>query len=493
VDRSDLAARIAHAGVRLAVVLLAPLAVALLRLLPPLQLTADGAPVWLATAVAGVASGILALATVLALARGLRDGHAASLGDAAGLGALAAGLAVAALHALEVVAEFPDRGLATAAIIGGALLLVPRALPAAAFRGWAARVAAGVLVFMGVEAALAGAIFLAASADAGPWLFAGASALAAASALQARSTSLGLLAGGLAALAATRTGSMDTIAALIPLGAAGFGIAWTSAVQLLTWRADGIAADELAAGPPPLLPWPASRDPSAPEEEESTRLARELRGTIEELLETRRTIELQRVEIARAATTDPLTGVATRRSILERLRVEAAEARRYTHPLALLLLDVDGFARLNHEHGLAVGDAVLRELALRMRLRIRAADALGRAGGDSFLAILPHTDERGAAAFAEALRRRLTTRPVSSEAGELTVGVSIGVAFVRPGMTLSDEELLVAADEALASAKAAGGNRIAFDRLHGLARLENRRTESEPVEEVDKADAGDTR
>jgi len=166
--------------------------------------------------------------------------------------------------------------------------------------------------------------------------------------------------------------------------------------------------------------------------------------------------------------------------------VEAAEARRYTHPLAVLLLNVDGFAQINHDHGLEVGDAVLRELALRLRLRMRAADALGRAGGDSFLAILPHTDERGATVFADALQRRLTTRPVSSAAGDISVRVSIGVAFVRPGMTLSDEELLVAVDEALASAKAAGGNRIAFDRLHGLARLEERRA-PEPGE-VDGSD-----
>ncbi|MGH2456919.1 MAG: GGDEF domain-containing protein, partial [Candidatus Limnocylindria bacterium] len=213
-------------------------------------------------------------------------------------------------------------------------------------------------------------------------------------------------------------------------------------------------------------------------DDESTRLARELRGTIEELLQARRTVELQRVEIGRAATVDPLTGVATRRAVLERLAIEAAEARRYTHPVAIVLVDVDGFGQLNHQHGLAVGDAVLRELALRMRLRIRAADALGRLGGDSFLAILPHTDERGAAVFADALRRRLTGRSVETEAGELAVAVSIGVAFIRPGMDLSEEELLTAADEALASARAAGGNRIAFDRAHGLIRLEEHRADS---------------
>ena len=167
--------------------------------------------------------------------------------------------------------------------------------------------------------------------------------------------------------------------------------------------------------------------------------------------------------------------MSSRRLILERLGIEAAEAHRYAHPVAVLLLDVDGFAALNHRHGLSVGDAVLRELALRLRLRMRAADALGRIGGDSFVAILPHTDERGAAVFADALRRRLITRPLMTDAGEITVSVSIGVAFTRPGVDLDPEALLAAADEALASARAAGGNRIAFDRSHGLVRLEERR------------------
>jgi diguanylate cyclase (GGDEF)-like protein len=474
VDRSELATRIALVGVRLAAVLLAPLAVTALRLFPPLELAASAAPSWLSVVVAGGAAIALGLATALVVARGLLGGRASNLGDAAGLGALSVGVAVAGLRALSAPADFPDGGLATAAIAGGALVFVARLLPAAPLRGWAFLVGGGVVVFMVVEAALAGAIFVAAPPDVGPWLFVAAAGLVTAAALTARSTAMGLMASGLAGLALSRPGALDAAAPLLAMAASGLAVAWTRAGRID--RGEGPA--ELTAAPVPLLPWPMSRD-SETGDDESTRLARELRGTIEELLEARQTLELQRAKITRASTVDPLTGVATRRHILERLRTEAAEARRYTHPLALLLVDVDGFARLNHEHGLPIGDAVLRELALRMRLRVRAADALGRSGGDSFLAILPHTDERGAAVFADALRRRLTTRPVSTEAGEINVSISIGVAFMRPGITLSDEELLVAADEALASAKAAGGNRIAFDRLHGLARLEDRREDSE--------------
>jgi diguanylate cyclase (GGDEF)-like protein len=492
VDRSEFAVGIARAGVRLAVVLLAPVAVAVLQLFAPLELSAEGAAAWLSVGVAGIAAAAMGVATAVALVRGLRAGDAARLAGAAGLGALAVGVAVTALRALSTPAAFPNPGLAVAALIGAALLLGGRLLPDAPLRVRGARAASAVVVFAAIEVALWGAIFLDLPEQVGPWLYAGAAALAAAAALLGRSAGEGLLAGGLAAFAIPRPGTVDAVAPLAAFAVSGLTLAWGAAGKIDRRLAPPTGGEAAGEPPPPLLPWPLQprAASAATPDEEASRLARELRGTIEELLETRRTIELQRAEIARAASTDALTGVATRRVILERLRTEAAEARRYTHPLAVLLLDVDGFEAINHDHGLEVGDAVLRELALRLRLRMRAADALGRAGGDSFLAILPHTDERGATVFAEALMRRLSTRPVSSAAGDITVRVSIGVAFVRPGMTMSDEELLVAVDEALASAKAAGGNRIAFDRLHGLARLDERRESAPGADDDGDVEAG---
>jgi len=222
---------------------------------------------------------------------------------------------------------------------------------------------------------------------------------------------------------------------------------------------------------------------------ESERLGRELRGTIEELLQARRTIELQRQEIERAATIDALTGVASRTSIIERLRIEVAQARRYLHPVAIALIDLDGFAELNRIHGAAGGDAVLREVALRMRLRVREADELGRIGSDAFLAVLPHTEEGGAATFADAIQHRLALRPVAVGDAELRVTASVGVAIMRAGENLDVDGLLARATEALASAKRAGGDRIAIDRLHGLARLEDHRA-SDPQTE-DSADDAD--
>ncbi|MDQ2673376.1 MAG: sensor domain-containing diguanylate cyclase, partial [Chloroflexota bacterium] len=225
------------------------------------------------------------------------------------------------------------------------------------------------------------------------------------------------------------------------------------------------------------------RDRAASPEVE--RLGRELRGTIEELLQARRTVDLQRQELERASTIDALTGVTSRAAILDRLRTEVAQARRYQHPVAVVLLDLDGFAAINHAHGTTGGDTVLREVALRIRLRVREADELGRVGSDAFLAVLPHTEESGAATFADALQHRLGLRPITVGDRQITPTASVGVAVMRPGDNVDVDELLARADEALASAKRAGGNRIALDRLHGLARLEDRHDTGRP----DRTDA----
>ena len=220
------------------------------------------------------------------------------------------------------------------------------------------------------------------------------------------------------------------------------------------------------------------RSAAAADQEE--RLGRELRGTVEELLQARRTVELQRAELERAASIDSLTGVASRAMILERLAVEVAEARRYHHPVAVVLLDVDRFAEVNAAHGTAGGDAVLREVALRMRLRVRRADSLGRADGDAFLAVLPHGDDVAATTFAEALRRRVAGRPIVVGGSELTITLSAGVAVMRPGEDIDGDALLDRAERALARTREAGADGVAVEPPHGLVRLDDRRGAGAP-------------
>lgn len=458
----------------LGAVIAAPAAVALLRLFPAIVPERYGAG-WLLPVAGGAAALALAAGMLLSMERGLRRGSAPDLLRSVALGVIAAGLAVASLRPVGpgAAGAFPDGGMAATALAGAALLLVAQlggeSVPLPSNRP----AALWLLAFGVVEAALAAAVLLPPAADAWPWFAALAAVVVAAGAVPGPWVAAGLTAAGLVALAAGRLGTLDAVPGLAALAAGGLAYGLQGGLAAAD---DARPAEAEQAGDGGAAE--AERRAFAAEEELS-RLARELRGTLEELLHARRTIELQRQEIAQAAAIDALTGVATRRAILDRLRTEAAEARRYQHPFALVLLDLDGFAGLNRESGMHIGDAVLREVALRLRLRVRAADALGRVGADSFLAILPHTDETGAATFADALRRLLTGRPIETEQGELGIAVSIGVAFMRAGMSLTDEELLASAEEALASARAAGGNRIAFDRAHGLVRLEERRADRE--------------
>lgn len=462
----------------LGAMLTAPLAVAALRLFDPLELAGSAAG-WLPSVTSAIVALLCAGVMLQAVTRGLRSSSPVLLLRAGAAGSLATGLAIAAGRGVSDPATFPDPALSVGAAVAGALLAGAALVPARMPDDYRWATGSMALLFAGLELVLAAALLLPPSRDVAAWLFVAGAGMAAVATASGPWLAAGLASAGMVALAASRPGALEALAGLASLAAA---------AAALSLRHDGPIREAVAA--PPGEPWRAasprqpaplplaapSASPSEPSrDEEATRLARELRGTIAELLQVRRTVALQRDEILRLETVDALTGVASRRAILDRLASEAAEARRYPHPLAVLLLDVDGFTSINREHGMGVGDEVLREVALRLRLRTRVADALGRAGADSFLLLLPHTDEAGVVAFADALLRRLLSRPVDTYDGELRVAVSIGVAFMRPGMALTDDELLAEADLALASARAAGGNRVAFDRRHGLLRLDDRR------------------
>jgi diguanylate cyclase (GGDEF)-like protein len=472
------------------------LALGVLRLLPPLAL--DGTPLlaWLAPIGAGIVAMAAASAMLVALIEGLRSGSAASFVNAAGKGVLAATYAVEAFAGPASAGAVPSGASAIGGALAGVVLVTGAVLGVRRVRvaGPRGQVVVVIAVFALTELSL-GLVALGLSGgyrrpDETALRFLAAGLLALTAALVATHArhvlSAAFLSVGTFSLAVARTGSADVLVALVALLA---GMAVFVVVHLQLIAARPAAAADAAT---PLTATPINELPDAErraELDEARRLARELRGTIDELAQARRMIELQRVELERAATIDPLTGAASRRSVLERLRLEAAEARRYDHPLAILLLDVDRLGAINGQHGVEVGDAVLREVALRMRLRIREADFLGRADGGGFLAILPHTDERGAAIFADTLRRRIAQRPFLVDGGPLEVRVSIGVAIVRPGTTLTDDEVLSNADEALRSARAAGGDRVAFDRAHGLARIEERRHPEVPTDRPGQADS----
>lgn len=171
-------------------------------------------------------------------------------------------------------------------------------------------------------------------------------------------------------------------------------------------------------------------------------------------------------ELARQATTDELTGMRNRRSLLETARQEFARATRYGHSLSVLMLDIDDFKRINDAYGHDVGDKVLKAVADACRRELRDSDVLGRLGGEEFGVLLPNTGSGSAAVVAERLRARIDALRLGGDwGGDIMPKVSVGVAGMEGASRI--EAVLKRADQAMYAAKAAGRNRVYLAEEHG--------------------------
>jgi two-component system cell cycle response regulator len=160
-------------------------------------------------------------------------------------------------------------------------------------------------------------------------------------------------------------------------------------------------------------------------------------------------------EAQRLSVTDALTGLGNYRSFQQILGREIERAARFGRSLGLLMLDLDLFKAVNDVHGHQVGNAVLAEVAERLRAEVREVDVVARYGGEEFAVILPESDGDGAGHTAERICGAMRARPFVVGELELSVTVSIGVAvFPRNAQTAG--ALVRAADEALYAAKGAG-------------------------------------
>jgi diguanylate cyclase (GGDEF)-like protein len=166
------------------------------------------------------------------------------------------------------------------------------------------------------------------------------------------------------------------------------------------------------------------------------------------LVGVRERLEDQRDVLRDFALSDPVTGIANRRSLLLRADYEIARHRRAQHSFALVMLDLDGFKQLNDRFGHAAGDDLLRDVATALSRAMRAQDTVARFGGDEFCILAPETDERGAASLTAKVAEAVRDVSVGMEA----VGGSVGVA-IFPDDGVSAPELMHAADLRLLDAK----------------------------------------
>jgi len=161
----------------------------------------------------------------------------------------------------------------------------------------------------------------------------------------------------------------------------------------------------------------------------------------------------QRLE--QAATHDPLTGALNRAGIEPHLESSLAGAQRRSHPMSIVLLDIDYFKKVNDSFGHALGDSVLIQLVEMFKRRLRKADSLARWGGEEFLILLPDTDAKGAFQLAEALRKAIEQATFKHQQ---PLTISLGIATANAGDSL--KSLVRRADDNLYAAKHGGRNQV---------------------------------
>lgn len=155
---------------------------------------------------------------------------------------------------------------------------------------------------------------------------------------------------------------------------------------------------------------------------------------------------------------DPLTGVGNRRHTEFRIENCLSEMRRLGTSCGLLFIDIDLFKRVNDIYGHPVGDRVLQMVADTLRLNLRAADYVGRWGGEEFLVLLDHVDQEGMVRIGEKLRRLVSQSQWEHADGIVQVTISIGATLARSDDTV--ESWVSRADRMLYSSKHNGRNRL---------------------------------
>jgi two-component system, cell cycle response regulator len=165
-----------------------------------------------------------------------------------------------------------------------------------------------------------------------------------------------------------------------------------------------------------------------------------------------------REQLRHQATHDVLTGLSNRRAIRDLLSLELARAARQRTPVGVVMVDIDHFKQVNDTYGHIAGDAVLSEVAARMRSQMRAYDSAGRYGGEEFLLILPGCDIQSAVVKADALRALIGGTPVLTQERPINIAASMGVAVYAEDSGFAPDDLIYQADTALYQAKRNGRN-----------------------------------
>jgi diguanylate cyclase (GGDEF)-like protein len=162
------------------------------------------------------------------------------------------------------------------------------------------------------------------------------------------------------------------------------------------------------------------------------------------------------------ARTDGLTGIANHRCFHETLAREISRSDRNKSDFSLILIDIDNFKAINDEHGHLAGDAVIKDLAMRIASVVRKADTFARQGGEEFSLILPDTSIQGSKTLAERVRTRIESEPLVFFTASIPYTISMGISVYSGNTPRTKDALIRDADEALYHSKQSGKNRVSI-------------------------------
>ncbi|HUB11909.1 MAG TPA: diguanylate cyclase [Acetobacteraceae bacterium] len=190
--------------------------------------------------------------------------------------------------------------------------------------------------------------------------------------------------------------------------------------------------------------------------DENARQAAVANQRLEHEIAERRQLE---VELRRLATTDALTGTLNRAQFLLLAGHGFERARQHDQAMAVLMLDIDYFKRINDSYGHFIGDEMLKHFVALLRGGMRNGDLLGRLGGEEFAVVLPETDSQAGFMVAERLRARVAATPLIH--GDHSIGITVSIGLATAGVDdRTIEQTLARADAMLYAAKANGRNQV---------------------------------
>lgn len=183
-----------------------------------------------------------------------------------------------------------------------------------------------------------------------------------------------------------------------------------------------------------------------------------------EMFASNQALEEAQIELEFQATHDGLTGLLNHAAIIEEIanRTDGESIWPYTRlrSVGVLMLDIDAFKSVNDTYGHPTGDQVLRSVADTLSSELRSSDRIGRYGGEEFLVTAEIFAENEPIGLAERLRVAVAKDPIVTDAGDISITISVGVAIPKPGVREGSDSLIHRADRALYRAKQTGRDRV---------------------------------